>query len=185
MTPLPPTIPVTPEAAKVATALAAAVPVVVTSRCLLRAPRQDDFPALQEIMGTQRGIHAGGPLNPVECWADFCQCTAVWLLRGHGMWTVEHDGQVAGFVLIGTEPGDEEHELGFLFRENFEGLGLAHEAAEAARDYAWNTLNLPSLVSYVSVGNDRSDALAERLGATRDGTAYDGKVAIWRHRRPA
>lgn len=176
-------IPVTPPAAGLAARLAAAIPVLRTSRCTLRGPRLADFDVLQAIMGGPRGAQAGGPLEPGECWADFCQATAVWLLRGHGMWTVEHAGDVAGFVLIGTEPGDREHELGFLFDAAAEGRGLAHEAAAAARDHAWSALRLPSLVSYVTVGNVRSEALARRLGAAPDGTLI-GDVAVWRHPRP-
>ena len=181
---LPPSIPTTPRADLLATALRGAVPLLRTARATLRAPRQSDFPALQEIMGSERGLHAGGPLSPAECWADFCQATATWLLRGHGMWTVTEHGTVAGFVMISTEPGDREHELGFLLREDWEGTGLAHEAALAARDHAWRSLRLPSLVSYVSGGNARSEALCRRLGAAQDGTTHDGTVTVWRHPRP-
>ncbi|MBM2575728.1 GNAT family N-acetyltransferase [Jannaschia sp. Os4] len=181
---LPPAIPTTPRADLLATALQGRIPMLRTARAVLRAPRQSDFPALREIMEGERGAMAGGPLKPAECWADFCQATAVWLLRGHGMWTVATEGAVAGFVLIGTEPGDREHELGFLMREDWEGIGLAHEVAVAARDHAWRTLRLPSLVSYVATGNARSEALCRRLGAAPDGTMHDGALTVWRHPRP-
>ncbi|KIT14728.1 GNAT family N-acetyltransferase [Jannaschia aquimarina] len=178
-------IPVTDPSATCAAAITSAIPTLRTSRTVLRAPRLADFDALQAIMGSQRAVHAGGPSNPVETWGDFCAMTAIWLLRGHGMWTVEtRADDVAGFVLIGTEPGDREHELGFLFAEAFEGLGLATEAATAARDFAWTRLRLPSLVSYIAPGNTRSERLARRLGATVDGTILDGTVAVWRHPRP-
>lgn len=175
------TIPVAPAAAAQAAALEAVVPVLRTDRCTLRAPRLSDYDALHSITGTERGEFEGGPSTPAETWSDFCGMTAIWLLRGHGMWTVEVAGNVAGFVLIGTEPGDEEHELGWLLTADYEGQGIASEAARAARDYAWDVLGLPSLVSYIARGNTRSDAVARRLGASPDGTLFDGQVTIWRH----
>ncbi|MEL6588181.1 MAG: GNAT family N-acetyltransferase [Pseudomonadota bacterium] len=179
-------IPVTPQAAARAAALEAVVPTLRTPRTRLRAPRLTDYGTLHTITGTARGAFEGGPSTPEETWADFCAMTATWLLRGHGMWTIETGGgDVAGFVLIGTEPGDREHELGWLLAEAFEGMGLAHEAAKAARAYAWNDLRVPSLVSYITVGNTRSEALARRLGATPDGALIDNTVTVWRHPTPA
>ncbi|WGH79998.1 GNAT family N-acetyltransferase [Jannaschia ovalis] len=178
-------IPVTPDAARTAAALQQIVPVLRTPRTVLRAPRLGDFEPLQSILGSARNLFEGGPSTPEESWSDFCAMTAIWILRGHGMWTVEtRAGDVAGFVMIGTEPGDREHELGWLMTEAFEGMGLATEAAKRARDHAWTTLRLPSLVSYIAPRNARSEAVARRLGATPDGTLYDGQITIWRHRRP-
>ncbi|UWQ18739.1 GNAT family N-acetyltransferase [Jannaschia sp. M317] len=180
----PVTIPVAPEAARQAALLDAVVPVLRTSRTTLRAPRLTDFDALHSITGSDRAAFEGGPSTPAESWADFCGMTALWLLRGHGLWTIEtRAGDVAGFVLIGTEPGDREHELGWLMVAEFEGMGLATEAARAALGHAWTALNLPSLVSYIAPGNTRSEAVARRLGATPDGTMYDGQIVTWRHLR--
>lgn len=177
-------IPVTPPAAARAASLEQIVPVLRTARCVLRAPRLTDFDALHAITGSER-IGLTGPSTPAESWADFCSMTATWMLRGHGMWTVEHADDIAGFVLIGTEPGDREHELGFLLTPEHEGRGLALEAATAARDHARSVLRLPSLVSYVARGNTRSERLAARLGARPDGTLFDGRVTVWRHWKEA
>ncbi|UWQ22221.1 GNAT family N-acetyltransferase [Jannaschia sp. W003] len=177
---------VTGPAATRAAALAACVPVLDTPRTRLRAPHLTDFGPLHEIMGGARGAYAGGPCKPAETWADFARATATWLLRGHGMWTVEErdTGRVAGFVMISVEPGDLEHELGFLFTEGGEGRGLAEEAAAAARHHAWSVLRLPSLVSYVAVGNDRAERLMHRMGSDRDGLMWDDTVTVWRHLPP-
>ena len=101
------------------------------------------------------------------------QITGTWLLRGHGVWTLEdrETRDVLGFVLIGFEPGDREPELGYMLRASAEGRGLAFEACQAVRDYAFGALELPGIVSYVHHGNDRSIRLAKRLGAVRDTTA--------------
>ena len=180
---------VTAPAATLAATLAAAVPVLQTRRCRLRAPHLTDFAVLHAIMSSRRGVGAGGPTTPAETWADFARATATWLLRGHGMWTVETTGgadagQVAGFVQISVEPGDLEHELGFLFAAEHEGRGLAEEAATAARFHGWAVLRLPSLVSYVATGNDRAERLMHRMGADPDGTLDDGALTVWRHLPP-
>ncbi|PWJ16187.1 GNAT family N-acetyltransferase [Jannaschia seohaensis] len=175
------TIPVVPAAAAQAAALDAVVPVLRTERTMLRAPRLTDFSVLHSITGSDRNSFEGGPSTPEESWADFCAMTATWLLRGHGMWTLEHDGAAAGFILIGTEPGDREHELGWLMTAEFEGRGLATEGAQAALAHARDVLTLPSLVSYIPQGNTRSERIAARLGAQPDGTLLHGTVTVWRH----
>jgi len=177
-------IPVVPAAAAQAAALETVVPMLRTPRATLRAPRLGDFDALHSITGSARGAFEGGPSTPEQSWADFCAMTAIWLLRGHGMWTLDHGGEAAGFILIGTEPGDREHELGWLMTEAHEGRGLATEGARAALAFARESLALPSLVSYVATGNDRSERLAGRLGARPDGTIFDGAVTVWRHWGP-
>ncbi|MEM7642389.1 MAG: GNAT family N-acetyltransferase [Pseudomonadota bacterium] len=178
-------LPVPAPAAARAAALESLVPVLKTERTILRAPRLTDFAHLHAITGTDRAVFEGGPSTPAETWTDLCAMTATWLLRGHGLWTIEtRAGDVAGFVLIGLEPSDEEHELGWLLRAEFEGLGLATEAATAARHHAWHALQVPSLVSYIAPGNTRSERLAARLGARPDGTLLDGKITVWRHPAP-
>ncbi|MFQ6753062.1 GNAT family N-acetyltransferase [Cereibacter sphaeroides] len=177
------THPLTRAAAMQAASLAAAVPELATPRLRLRAPRLEDFATYAEIVGSDRGLDVGGPMAPAEAWNDFCRMVATWLLRGHGLWSVERRGELLGFVLIGMEPGDPEPELGFLFTAEAEGQGHAQEAAEAARAHAFGALGLPGLVSCIAPGNFRSRRLAERLGARPDPGTLDG-VLVYRHPVP-
>lgn len=170
-------------AARFALQLAKQLPTCATERLILRAPRVTDFDAFAEIACSSRGTHFGGPMSREDAWLDFAQATATWLLHGHGLWTIGHAGQTAGFVLLGFEPGDAEPELGFLLRESAEGQGLAFEAAQAARAHAFETLGWSTLVSYITPGNDRAAALAQRLGGYRDGH-LDGSD-VWRYRPEA
>lgn len=173
--------PVTAGCAAQAARVAAAVPVLRTARLVLRGPELADFAAYAEIVCSERGAHIGGPFAMDEAWDDFCRAVAVWMLRGHGIWTVTvGEGEVAGFVLLGFEPGDAEPELGFLFRAAHEGKGFATEAAVAVRDHAFDVLGLPALASYVAPGNVRSARLAARLGAECLPELLDGSH-VWRH----
>lgn len=165
--------PPTGAAARFALALQAQLPTLPTQRLLLRAPRVSDFDTYAHIACSARGTYFGGPMTREAAWLDFSQMIATWLLHGHGLWTIGHGGRVAGFVVLGFEPGDEEPELGFLLTAEAEGQGIACEAAAAARDYAFNTLGWAQLVSYIDPANTRAQALATRLGAVRDGALTD------------
>jgi RimJ/RimL family protein N-acetyltransferase len=178
--------PIPGPAADLAARLRAALPVLETGRCLLRAPVLEDAPAWIEIMVPDAEGHLGGPHDADGAFREFAATVGTWLLRGHGLWTVtDHAGAVLGFVLVGFEPGDAEPELGFLFRAHARGQGYAAEAAAAARDHALGALGLPGLVSYIAPGNAASRRLAERLGARFEGAvAYDTDpepAEIWRH----
>ena len=155
-----------------AQAMQALVPVLRTKRLTLRAPCLDDYAALKRIMEepTARFMFDAMP-SAIEGWLDFAQLTSGWLLRGHGPWAIEQDGEIRGFVSVHFEYGDKEPELGFMLLPEAQGKGFAFEAAKAARAYAFEALKMPTLVSYIDKENTRSIALAERLGGTRDSAA--------------
>ncbi len=174
----------TGPAAALAAGISAAVPAIATTRLRLRAPRIADFEVYAEISTSARGSYIGGPFTREEAWLDFTQLVAGWLLRGHGLWSLERpsDARAVGFVLLNHEFGDAEPELGFLLRADAEGQGYAFEAAQAARHFAFGILKWPSVVSYIDAGNARAIALAERLGATLDASASDADLCVYRHR---
>ena len=168
--------------------LADRIPVLETRRTVLRAPVLDDFRAYAEIACTPRGAHLHCT-SRADAWYDFSNMVAAWLLRGHGLWTVtsRQDGTILGFVVLGFEPGDEEHELGFMMTAEAEGHGYAAEAAEAARAYGFAEMKLPSLVSYIDADNTRSVALAKRIGAFADGfvtAPAEPDAVTYRHPKP-
>lgn len=165
--------PRTGAAALFAVALQGQLPTLATERLILRAPRVTDFDTYAQIACTDRGKHLGGPMSREDAWLDFSQMTSTWLLHGHGLWTVGHAGTIAGFVVLGFEPGDQEPELGFMLSEQAEGMGVAFEAAQAALAHAFDTLGWSTLVSYIDPANARSIRLARRLGGLPDGEISD------------
>jgi RimJ/RimL family protein N-acetyltransferase len=55
-------------------------------------------------------------------------------------------------------------ELGYDFRSEYWNRGLATEAAAAVRDYAFEVLELPQLISLIRAGNLASQRVAEKVG---------------------
>lgn len=171
--------------ARAAARLGGKVPVLDTTRLQLRGPRIYDFGAFAAILCSDRAEYMGGPLSRPEAWAEFANYTALWMLHGHGLWTIDCQfGPSCGFVLLGYEYDDPEAELGVFLTEEAEGQGFAQEAAEAVRSYAFDTLKWESVVSYVDASNTRCVALMERLGAFRDAqseAALGRGTLVFRH----
>lgn len=181
-------LPTPGPAAEIAAVFQALVPLLTTDRLVLRAPRLSDFPAYREIVCTDRGAYVGGPMSRDDGWFDFAGMMANWMLHGHGGWTVEDSAtlDVLGFVALGLEPGDREVELGYIFRAPAEGKGFATEAVRAVRNWAFDELHLPTLVSYIDRENTRSVALAARLGAFDDTPpSWTPEDVVYRHINPA
>ncbi len=153
--------------------LADLIPTLRTDRLRLRAPTLSDFAWYAEIALSPKGRFILNDPNRERAWYDFANMVACWLLRGHGLWTVERheDNEVIGFVLIGFEPGDHEPELGYMLREHAEGRGYATEAARRAMRYAFEELGLTTLVSTMDHDNAASLKVAQKLGGVRDPSA--------------
>ncbi len=78
-----------------------------------------------------------------------------------------------------TVAGRGEVELGYDFRRDFWGQGLATEAAMAVRDYAFQVLGLARLISLIRQGNLASRRVAEKAGLRfAAGIMHEG-VAYW------
>lgn len=165
----------------IAANVAAQVPTLVSDALLLRAPTVEDFPLYAEILCSERGAYIGGPFSRDDAWYGFIQLTSTWMLHGHGGWAIQDvdSEDLLGFVFLGLEPGCAQIDLGFLISEENEGLGIAHEAAKMARTFAFETLDLAELASYIHKDNARTIALAERLGAVR--TVQDGDMLTYIH----
>ncbi|MXZ83680.1 MAG: GNAT family N-acetyltransferase [Synechococcus sp. SB0666_bin_14] len=172
-------------AAALAQRITARIPMLETARLWLRAPRIMDFQLYARIACSQRARFMGGPMTREEAWDDFARTCSTWLWRGHGAWVMagKADGAPLGVVVLGFEPGDQDPELGIALIQAAEGRGLALEATQAARNYAFRVLELPRLVSYVSPDNTRSIALMERLGAQPEPTLLEGSL-VYRHMPP-
>lgn len=165
-----------------------AVPVLETERLRLRAPVLLDFPAYAAFFASERAVHERGPMDERSAWREFCATLACWALRGFGGWSVTDraDGRYLGEVGLFQPVEYPEPEIGWMLVHQAEGRGIAHEAALAARAWAYGTLGLKTLVSYIAPENARSIRLAERLGAALDDEAArpDPGDLVYRHPGP-
>ncbi|MFD1344602.1 GNAT family N-acetyltransferase [Litorisediminicola beolgyonensis] len=171
------------RAARAAAKIGSGVPVLDTRRTQIRAPRIYDFDAYATILGSERAAFMGGPYTREEAWADFTQTTALWLLHGYGLFTIDAaTTPTAGFVRLSFEYGDAEPELGIMLTEGAEGNGYAEEAVRAVLAHLKDTLGWDTVVSYADPDNTRLSGLMDRLGASRDAEAEArlAGIAVWR-----
>lgn len=142
------------------------IPVIITPRLRLDAPREGDYAGYASIVTGERGVGIGGPLEDEEAWLDFAQMAAGWIWRGYGALSIRLQGSddYLGTVLVHHEFGDPEPELGWLLTAEAEGRGIAFEAGQALLHWVWQYTDLKTVVSYMDPNNSRALALAKRLG---------------------
>jgi RimJ/RimL family protein N-acetyltransferase len=161
------------------------IPTLQTERLILRPPVHTDFHAYAELMASPRARYMGGPFDGRAAWGMFCNDVAQWQLFGHGCLMIERraTGACVGEVGINHGPLFPEKELGWFVYAGHEGHGYAFEAAVELRDWAFEHLGLPNLVSYIDQDNTRSIALARRMGAMHDPDArgQDPEDLVFRH----
>lgn len=164
------------------------VPVLQTMRLTLRGPIEADAEAVISFFADEtRSPGFGGPLARGDAWRWWGLMVGHWVIRGYGYWTVTETGgddTALGIVGIWNPDGWPEPEIGWVMFEGSEGKGIAFEAAAEVRRYAYEVLGFTTLTSNIVPGNDRSAALAERMGAFHERT-YDnphmGLDRLFRH----
>lgn len=153
-------------------------PMIETERLLLRPMRAEDVDPLLRVFGDPKVMASFG-VAPFD--RDQMQR---WVQRnldhqdrhGYGLFSVilrETDEligncgleemEIDGISGDGTAAGAVA-ELGYDFRSDHWNQGYATEAATAVRDYAFETLALPRLISLIRQGNIASRRVAEKIG---------------------
>lgn len=165
-------------------------PRLETERLILRGPEAKDFALVADFYAdADRSWGFGGPQNRTEAWRWFASMIGHWALRDFGFWMVDtKDGETVGMVGLWAPEGWPEPELGWVMFCNGEGKGYALEAAFAARAHAYGKMGLPALSSNIFPGNQRSVALAERMGARLEREYQNvthGTEMVYRHPGPA
>jgi RimJ/RimL family protein N-acetyltransferase len=144
-------------------------PVLETERLVLRAPRLADFTHFAAFYASERSRWEDGPLSREQAWRVWASDVALWPLKGFGPFGVDDrtTGAYLGEVGIYQPEGYPEPELGWFVVPEAEGRGIAFEAAQAVMRWAKSELGWHRLVNYIDPGNERSIALALRLGGRR------------------
>jgi len=141
-----------------------------TKRLILRPMLATDIDALHLIFTDPKVMASfGGELLSREQMER-------WLQRnlehqnefGYGLFSVilKADGILIGDCGLEQMEVNEVQvaELGYDFRSDYWHQGYATEAALAVRDYAFDVLQLPRLISLIRVGNLASKRVAEKVG---------------------
>ena len=170
-------------------------PRLETERLILRGFTAEDFDAYHATMSDPEVMRFLGaePLGREEATRRMCLFTGVWELQGRGMWSVElkTGGPSVGHVGLfdlrrDMQPSIEGMpEMGWIFDRAVHGQGIAYEAARAVLDWHDATFGVVEIPAIISLGNEASMRLAERLGFIRDGDAVYRKETIALFRRPA
>ncbi|MEO0422722.1 MAG: GNAT family N-acetyltransferase [Pseudomonadota bacterium] len=158
-----------------------ATPIVLrTPRLLMRQWREEDL-AVLIAMGESPKVMAHYPstLTPVQCEAMWQRLYEGIAERGWGLWATERldTGELIGFVGITPPrhrtPYDPCIEIGWRLLESHWRQGFATEAAQAALRFGFEELALGEILAWTSLGNQRSQAVMERLGMIRDETTFE------------
>lgn len=110
---------------------------------------------------------------------------------GFGLWAMElrATGELIGDCGLVTQvfPDGNEIEVGWHVKHERQKQGLATEAARAVIHYAFDELDLPTLISLIRPENVPSARVAEKLGMRIDGhTNHRGlDHHVWRLVRPS
>ena len=102
---------------------------------------------------------------------------------GYGLFSVilKETGELIGDCGLEQMEDQGAAELGYDFRSDFWNQGFATEAATTVRDYAFDVLKLPQLISLIRAGNLASKRVAEKAGMqlVEEFTRYD--VQYWKY----
>jgi RimJ/RimL family protein N-acetyltransferase len=94
--------------------------------------------------------------------------------HGFGLWALEvrERGEFVGFTGLAVPPFDAHFtpavEVGWRLARSAWGHGYATEAGREAIAFGFEQIGLEEVVSMTAAGNERSRAVMERLGMTRD-----------------
>jgi len=170
-------------------------PRLETERLILREFTREDLDAHAATLGDPEVMRfiTSEPLSREEAMRRIFMNVGQWRVLGMGTWAVERksDRKLVGHVGFFDMARDMKPnieglpEMGWIFDASVHGQGIAREACEAA--LAWIDANLDpvEIPAIISIGNEPSMKLAERLGFVRepDGTYKDEPIAMFR--RPA
>ncbi len=104
---------------------------------------------------------------------------------GHGLWIIETlDGRFVGDCGLTWQRvnGTRRVEVGYHVLPEYQGQGLATEAATACREFARTNLAVTELIALVAVDNRASQRVAEKLGMRWIEDDYDNPAlrrAVW------
>jgi ribosomal-protein-serine acetyltransferase len=149
---------------------------------VIRTLTPDDDVALFELV--ERNRDRLRPWMPWEPTTESPADTRVFIERAlaaepdrdaNGIWV---DGQLTGAVGMRVDMMDQKAEVGYWIDRDAEGRGIVTRACERFLAFAFEDLGLHRVELLAATGNERSRAVAERLGMVLEGTGREnGRIA--------
>src|SRR5947209_15475361 len=170
-------------------------PTLETDRLLLRPFREEDLDDHAAILSDPVVMkHFGGHLfGREDSWRRLLGGVGLWQLQGTSLLAAERksDGRLVGHVGLFdyhreiTPSIEGMPELGYIFATEVHGQGLAREACDTLLAWADETLDADEIAAIISIDNEPSIKLAQRLGFERrpDGVYRDEPISLWRRKR--
>ena len=158
---------------------------IETARLLLRPFMLDDLDEFALICSdpeVMRYIGQGDTLDKETVKERMISWISAYKENGFGLLALilKENNKLLGFCgLIKQVVDGEPHiELGYRLAQNFWRQGIATEAAQAIRGYAFNQLGIPYLISIIHVDNTASKRVANKIGMNlMKQTDYNGVLA--------
>jgi [ribosomal protein S5]-alanine N-acetyltransferase len=151
------------------------LPLLETSRLLLRPLRLDDAVDMYEYASDQDVAHAGlwQPLASLDAsLADIRQVLHEYAMHTLWDWAIEHraDHKMIGRIgLSHYHPGDQRADLGYALNRRYWSKGYATEAAQTVLRYAFRDLRLNRVGALVLPDNAGSIRVLGKIGMKREG----------------
>jgi RimJ/RimL family protein N-acetyltransferase len=159
------------------------IPILTTSRLILRGPVLADFPghaADRADPRVMRYMGKGDLLDDEEAFKGFLSMAGHWVVMDYGTWTVEEKATAARIGAVGfadkkrpaEHPASGAPEMGWSFAASAHGKGYATEAVGAALDWGRGFFGAGArTVCVISTDNTASIRVADKAGFERFATA--------------
>ncbi|MFM7350095.1 MAG: GNAT family N-acetyltransferase [Erythrobacter sp.] len=149
--------------------------VLTTPRLILRQIGEEDLEPHMALLNTSAVMRHLGGVQPREVIAaKHAASREGFAHRGYGFMMIEEraTGELVGHcglrhVFHPLAPNPQDHEIGWLVREDRWRMGYAEEAMRAVIDWAFTVHRVPLLVALTSEANEGSWRLMAKLGMTR------------------
>jgi RimJ/RimL family protein N-acetyltransferase len=149
--------------------------VLTTERLVLRQIGEDDLDPHMALFNTPAVMRYLGGVQPREVIAaKHAAARDSFAAEGFGFMMMEEraTGELVGHcglrrVAHPLAPNPQDHEIGWLVREDRWRRGYAHEAMRAVVDWVFTAFAVPQIVALTIDGNVGSWRLMEKLGMAR------------------
>jgi ribosomal-protein-serine acetyltransferase len=145
---------------------------------VVRSYTLDDAEALYDLIDANRDHlrpwmiweHTTTSVDDTRTFIQSCLDEPV-SIEGNGIWV---DGELAGGIGLDIDTLSNSGEIGYWLAQPYEGRGIITRACARFFDLAFDELGLHRMELQAASGNERSRAVAVRLGMREEGTWREG-----------